>query len=80
MKNTPFDLPLTQDVPRQVQLRRLQAVIEEVLSPAQKDVVLDYYYHKKRITDIASDRGVHKSTVCRTLARARKNLQDYLKY
>jgi RNA polymerase sigma factor (sigma-70 family) len=80
MTNTPFDIPLTPEVPRQVQLRRLHAVIEDVLSPAQKEVVLDYYYRKKRISDIARDRGVHRSTVSRTLSRARKNLQDYLRY
>ena len=80
MTNTPFDIPLTPEVPRQVQLRRLQAVIEDVLSPAQKEVVLDYYYRKKRICDIARDRVVHRSTVSRTLSRARKNLQDYLRY
>lgn len=80
MKNTRFDIPLTPEVPRQVQLKRLQAVIQEVLTPAQREMVLDYYFHQKRITDIARDRRVHKSTVSRTLNRARKNLQDYLKY
>ena len=80
MRNTPFDIPLTPELPRQLQLKRLQAVIEEVLTPSQREILLEYYYHKKRITDIANDRGVHRSTVCRTLGRARKNLQDYLRY
>lgn len=80
MKNTPFDIPLTPELPRQLQLKRLQAVIEEVLTPAQREILLDYYYRQKRISHIARDRGVHRSTVWRTLGRARKNLQDYLKY
>jgi RNA polymerase sigma factor (sigma-70 family) len=80
VKNTPFDIPLPHQLPRQVQLKRLQAVVEEVLTPAQRDILLDYYYRQKRISDIARDRGVHRSTVSRTLSRARKNLQDYLKY
>ena len=46
MKNTRFDIPLTPEVPRQVQLKRLQAVIQEVLTPAQREMVLDYYFHQ----------------------------------
>ena len=84
MKNIPFDLPLPQQspqrLPRQAQLKRLQTVAEEVLTPMQRQTLLDYYYHQKGITQIAKDRGVHRSTVWRTLIRAHKNLQEHLKY
>ena len=32
------------------------------------------------ITQIAQERGVNKSTVCRTLHRAEQKLRKYLKY
>ena len=41
---------------------------------------MDFYFHERTITEIAADRGVNKSTVCRTLHRAEQKLRRYLKY
>ncbi len=80
MRNIHFDSYLGPKLPKEVQLKRLQRVIHEALSPSQRDVLTAYYFHKKNIPQIAKERGVHKSTVWRTLYRAEQNLQSYLKY
>ena len=67
-------------LPREVQLKRIQRVIREELTELQRATLLEYYFQEKSITEIAQDRGVNKSTVCRTLHRAEKKLRRYLKY
>ena len=67
-------------LPRQVQLQRVKNVIEQELTPLQRETVLAYYFSGQNICRIAEDRGVNKSTVCRTLHRAEKRLRRSLQY
>ena len=67
-------------LPREVQLKRVQRVIREELTEMQRQTLLAYYFQEKSITEIALERGVNKSTVCRTLHRAEEKLRRYLKY
>ena len=80
MRNTPSDGSLGPRLPRQVQLRRVRRVIREELTPTQREVLTAYYFRKLTIPQIARERGVNKSTVCRTLKRAENNLRRFLKY
>lgn len=80
MKNTLYDGYRGPRLPKQVQLQRVQRVIREELTPLQRETLLDYYFHRMTIPEIAARRGVHKSTVCRTLHRAEDRLRRYLKY
>ena len=80
MKNTPFEDYLGPRLPRQVQLNRVKNVIEQELTPLQREVVLAYYFQGQNICRIAESRGVHKSTVSRTLHRAEEKLRRYLRY
>ena len=67
-------------LPREVQLKRVQRVIREELTPLQREALIAYYFQEQTITQIAEERGVNKSTVCRTLHRAENKLRRYLKY
>lgn len=67
-------------LPKEVQLKRVQRVIREELTPLQREALLAYYFQEQTITQIAQARGVNKSTVCRTLHRAEEKLRRYLKY
>ena len=67
-------------LPREVQLKRIQRVIREELTPLQREALIAYYFQEQSITQIAQDRGVNKSTVCRTLHRAEEKLRRSLKY
>ena len=67
-------------LPREVQLKRIQRVIREELTPLQREALIAYYFQEQSITQIAQERGVNKSTVCRTLHRAEEKLRRYLKY
>ena len=80
MKNTPFEAWGNLRLPREIQLRRVKAVVENELTELQRQTVLAYYFQKQSITEIARDRGVNKSTVCRTLHRAEERLRKYLTY
>ncbi|MBE6957532.1 MAG: sigma-70 family RNA polymerase sigma factor [Ruminococcaceae bacterium] len=80
MKNTLFEDYLGPRLPRQVQLNRVKNVIEQELTPLQREVVLAYYFQGQNICRIAESRGVNKSTVCRTLHRAEKRLRRCLRY
>ena len=67
-------------LPREVQLKRVQRVIKEELTPLQREALIAYYFQEQTISQIAEERGVNKSTVCRTLHRAEEKLRRYLKY
>ena len=53
MKNTLFKDYLGPRLPRQVQLKRVQNVIEQELTPLQKETVLAYYFGGQNICRIA---------------------------
>jgi len=80
VKNTLFNDYQGPRLPRQVQLKRVKNVIEQELTPLQRETVLAYYFQGLNICQIAQERGVNKSTVCRTLHRAEKRLQRCLRY
>ena len=67
-------------LPREVQLKRVQRVIQEELTELQRQTLVAYYFQEQTLSQIAEDRGVNKSTVCRTLHRAEQKLRRYLKY
>ena len=66
--------------PREVQLRRIRKVIREELTELQQYTISAYYFHQQSLTQIARERGVNRSTVCRTLHRAEEKLRRFLKY
>ena len=77
MRNIPFDNPR---LPREVQLRRMQKVIRQELTELQRYTLCAYYFQQQSLTKIARDRGVNRSTVCRTLHRAEEKLRRFLNY
>lgn len=80
MKNTSYeDDPFCRLLP-QIQKKRIHRVIREELTPAQREVLIAYYFQDMNMTQIAAQRGVNKSTVCRLLHRAEARLKRFLQY
>lgn len=80
MKNIRYDGYKGIRLPKQVQLQRVQRVMEEELTELQRQTLTDYYFREMTIPQIAAERGVNKSTVSRTLHRAETKLRRYLRY
>lgn len=80
MKNILYEGYLGPRLPRDVQLKRVQRVIQEELTELQRYTLVAYYFQEQKLAEIAEERGVNKSTVCRTLHRAEEKLRKYLKY
>ena len=80
MRNILYEGYLGPRLPREVQIRRVQTVIREELTELQRYCLIAYYFRQQTMTQIAKDRGVHKSTISRTLHRAEDKLRKYLKY
>lgn len=80
MRNTLFDGYQGPRLPRQMQLKRVKNVIEQELTPLQRETVLAYYFQGRNICQIAKEREVNKSTVCRTLHRAEDRIRRCLRY
>ena len=80
MKSTLYDGYKGIRMPKELQMKRIQRVIQEELTPIQREVLLAYYIADQSIPQIARERGVHKSTVSRTLHRAEDRLRRFLKY
>lgn len=80
MRNILYEGYLGPRLPREVQLKRVQRVIREELTPLQREALVAYYFQERTLAQIAQERGVNKSTVCRTLHRAEEKLRKFLKY
>ena len=80
MKNILYEGYLGPRLPREVQLQRVRRVIAEELTDTQREMLTAYYFQELTMTQIARDRGVNKSTVCRTIPRAENKLRRFLKY
>jgi len=80
VRNILFDGYEGPRLPRQVQLKRVRNVIDRELTPLQRETVLAYYFQGQNICRIAEERGVNKSTVCRTLHRAECRIRRCLRY
>ena len=80
MKSTLYDGYKGIRLPKEVQMKRVQRVIEEELTPLQREALIAYYIQGQTIPEIARDRGVQKSTISRTLHRAEEKLRRFLKY
>ena len=80
MKNTSFEEFLGTRLPRQIQLKRLRQVLEEELTPLQRETVIACYFQNKSQAQFARERGVNKSTGCRNLKRAEQRLRRFLNY
>lgn len=61
-------------------MQRVLNVIENELTQKQQEVIIDYYLNEKTIPQIAAERGIHKSSVCRCLQRAEARVRRCLKY
>ena len=80
MKSIPYEGYLGPRIPPDVAKKRVQRVIREEMTDLQREALLAYYFQEKTMAEIAQERGVNKSTVCRTLHRAEEKLRRYLKY
>ena len=80
MKNILYDGYKGIRLPKEVQMKRVQRVIEEELTPLQREALIAYYIQGQTIPEIARERGVQKSTISRTLHRAEDKLRRFLKY
>ena len=80
MTNTPYKGYLGPRLPRDVQMSRVRKVIQGELTELQRYTLCAYYFQGQNLTQIARDRNVNKSTVCRTLHRAEEKLRKFLKY
>ena len=80
MRNILYDGYLGKRLPRDVQLERIRNVIRTELTAIERETLTAYYFREMTVEEIARMRGVNKSTVSRTLRRAEKRLQQYLKY
>ena len=67
-------------LPREVQLRRMRAVMENELTPLQRELMQAVYFDGQRQAEIAKRRGVSRSTVNRTLRRAEERMRRFLRY
>lgn len=58
----------------------IRKIIAEDLTPTQRELVQEYYYSGKTVTEIAKLRGTNKSSVSRGLKAARTRIERAMKY
>ena len=79
MKNIPCNYSDVR-LPRAMQVRRVEHVIREELAAPQRQAPLAVRYGGQSQAEVARERGVSRSTVCRTLRRAETRLRRFLRY
>ena len=58
----------------------VRQALEHELTPRQRQLVNMYYIEQMQMQDIAEERGLHISTVSRTIKRGRERLKTCLRY
>lgn len=61
-------------------MERMQEVLQKELTDLQRYTIQAYYFQDQTLAQIARDRGVNKSTICRTLHRAEQKMRRFLQY
>lgn len=80
MKNIQYDLEFGLDLPPDIQLKRMLRVMENELTATQRHDLELYYFQGMSVSQIARSRGVHVSTVLRSIRRAKDRLRRCLRY
>ena len=80
MRTIRYDADSGLDLPAEIQLKRMLRVMENELTPIQRHTLELYYFQEASISQIARLRGVHPSTVLRTIRRAEHRLRRCLRY
>ena len=62
------------------ELLRLKRNLQEALTARQRQLLRMNFEQNKTVTEIAQELGVNKSTVSRTLLRAKRRLYQCLRY
>lgn len=70
----------TYTIYRSHMIKSMKKAIREVLTPTQRDYINAYYKENMSMADIGARYGVNKSTVSRTINRARKSIYEYVRY
>lgn len=60
--------------------RNLRQAREQELTPRQRQLLELYYDRGKNMAQIARELGLNRSTISRTIRRARERLYRYLRY
>lgn len=60
--------------------RNMMAAVREELTPVQHRYATAYYVDRRKVSEIADEYDVDKSTVSQTLKRARARLRRVLRY
>lgn len=58
----------------------LKIAMEKEITPYQKEVLEDYYYQEKKMSEIAEKKGVNISTISRQIRRAKEIIRGKLEY
>ena len=74
------DSAVSEKTRRRIIRRALLSAIETSLTERQRQMLLLYYSENEKMSEIAAELGVNKSTVSRTLSKAREKLSESLSY
>lgn len=78
-QNFSSDAPSDEKYERELVRKAIRYVVNQELTPKQRQYVVMYYGERLSMPQIAERCGVSKSTVSRTVLRARKNIAERLK-
>jgi len=80
MQNIQYDLEFGLELPPEIQLKRMRRVMDNELTTTQRHDLELYYFQGMSVSQIARSRGVHVSTVLRSIRRAKDRLRRCLRY
>ena len=58
----------------------LNLIIKQELTDKQREILNMYYFHNLNIPQISKKTGKNKSTISRSLKRAREKIKNYMQY
>lgn len=66
-----------EDIKKTIQYSELLEIYQELLTPTQKDIMIDYFHYDLSLSEIAENRNVSRAAIEDALNKGVKKLIDY---
>ena len=66
-----------EDIKKTIRYSELLEIYQELLTPTQKDILIDYFHFDLSLSEIAESRNVSRAAIEDALNKGVKKLEDY---
>lgn len=70
----------TSEEKRKIIQKRIVEIIENELTPKQREVMTEYFFNNKKMAEIAEEQGISVSSVSAKIIAGKRHIYKFMKY